>query len=207
MATAKNITGKQFGRLTAISRAKNARGRTRWNCVCECGNKVIITTKSLSNGDTKSCGCYKVELATKQNTTHGLSKIHRKTMRLWSMMKDRCYNINNKSYHDYGGRGITVCEQWINSFASFYHDMGDRPTGKTLDRINNDGAYSPSNCKWSTYHEQGHNKRNNVFITHKGVTLTHCQWSNVLGGNDRLVSVRISRGWDDERAVTTPPNN
>ncbi len=116
-------------------------------------------------------------------------------------MKRRCYRKNYVDYHRYGGRGIEVCDEWKNSFLAFYKDMGERPKGKTLDRINNDKGYSQENCKWSTPREQANNRRNNRFLTHKGKTLTVAQWARKLGVKDGILRYRLRKNWAIEEVL------
>ena len=158
-----NLIGHRFGRLTVIDEAPSlfqcGRKFAMWLCKCDCGHSKIITYASLARNLTKSCGCLKIEKMT-GNTygiTHGMT--NSREFNSWRSMRDRCYNKHNKDYKNYGGRGITVCEEWNNSFEKFFSDMGKRPIGKTLDRINNNGNYEPLNCKWSTHLEQIRNRR------------------------------------------------
>lgn len=136
------------------------RGRYRMaECLCVCGNKTTIRYASLSSGNTKSCGCLRAEHLSKIATTHGLTAEHKNLARRWSMMLDRCRNPNNKSYKNYGGRGITVCERWY-SFENFFVDMGKPPTpGHTIERVKNNEGYCPDNCIWLPQKYQGYNTR------------------------------------------------
>ena len=206
MPKLKNIVGKKYTRWTVVSRAENrimpnGKARIMWNCICDCGAKSIVFGQSLASSDSKSCGCLK-----SGNPTHGMS--YKPIYKIWAAMKYRCLNKNDKRYRDYGGRGISVCNEWLNSFERFYSDMGSRPNGMSLDRKDNDGDYTPENCKWSTQKEQSANMRNNLNITYNGTTMTATQWSRKLGGSDNLVSHRIHLlNWDNERAVTIKPAN
>jgi len=146
----KNEKNKKFGKLTTIEYL----GKSKWKCLCDCGNFTEVHSQSLRTGNTKSCGCLKIEKATK----HGY--VGTPIYRCYNSMKNRCYNINNPSYSDYGGRGIKVCERWKDSFNNFLVDMGERPSKDySIDRIDNDGNYEPNNCKWSTAKEQNRNNR------------------------------------------------
>ena len=149
-----NLIGKKFGKLTVIKKDTTQVKRNGesifWICKCDCGKTTSVRSKSLRRGETKSCGCLHGE-------NHGLR--HTKEYNSWAGMKQRCLNPNNEKYPIYGGRGITVCKEWINSFQQFYNDMGSRPSNNhSIDRINNDGNYEPSNCRWSNNTLQSRNR-------------------------------------------------
>jgi hypothetical protein len=156
----KNIIGKKFGRLTVIKRVKSRKTANailhRYMCLCDCGNKTTVYRTSIAGGKTRSCGCYKEDVHRGMFTKHGKSKT--KIYQIWRAMKQRCQNKNDRAYPRYGGRGISVCERWEN-FENFLHDMGEKPQQLSLDRIDNNGNYEPSNCKWSTQVEQNNNRR------------------------------------------------
>jgi hypothetical protein len=155
-----DITGYTYGRLIVLNRGPNKNKRTSWKCVCSCGTIITVLGLDLKSGSTKSCGCFRKETTSstgKKNTVHGKSKsVEFKT---WDSMLQRCLNSNYHGYKYYGGRGITVCERWKNSFQNFLEDMGEKPKGLSLDRINNNGNYEPNNCKWATHSEQMSNRR------------------------------------------------
>lgn len=162
MSTIKDLTGKRFGRLIVLSRSENDKhGHSRWECKCECGKIRVINSGSLLSIKTKSCGCLRDEKVISRRTTHGHSlkgKIHPLFLN-WIAMRQRCNNDKNKAYKDYGGRGIKVCERW-NEFENFLEDMGEKPSNlHSIDRIDVNGNYEPSNCRWATTIEQGRNKR------------------------------------------------
>lgn len=157
-----DMTGRVYGRLTIIERDASVSDSASWKCVCSCGTVVTVWGSSLRKGFTQSCGCLHKERTAEATTTHGHTSggIWTPTYRSWASMIMRCFDPRQKSYADYGGRGITVCERWRSSFENFLADMGERPKGKTLDRFpNNDGNYEPGNCRWATPKQQTMNRR------------------------------------------------
>lgn len=189
------MIGKKFGKLCVLSeleeRAKG--GGKQYKCQCDCGNITIVRSDHLKSGHTTSCGCNKIMI-----TSHRKSK--EKIYRCWCHMKERCYNIHNINYHHYGGRGITVCDEWLRDFMSFYtwamsHGYNDK---LTIDRINVDGNYEPNNCRWTDYETQGNNRRNTVYITYNGKTQSVSQWCRELRLNLSTVYYRAKRGYRAE---------
>ena len=199
------MTGQRFGRLLVERRegvAKSGRQPT-WRCVCDCGATTHVTSTRLTRGDTKSCGCLRRETASKfrkGKTTHGMR--HTAEYRTWLSMLQRCKNPSSKSWHHYGGRGITVCEQWEN-FEAFYADMGPRPDGHSLDRIDNDKGYYKENCRWATREQQCNNRRNNRMLSYGGETMSLAQWSRRIGISEMALSERL-QNHDVEKALSMP---
>jgi hypothetical protein len=174
MKSSQDLTGQRFGRLLVKRLAGVDKSRdTRWECICDCGNTLTVTSSHLMLGHTKSCGCFRVEVSRKWgesrkgisvNFVHGHSSSSRgsprgsRTYSAWKAMRERCSNPKHQKYGYYGGRGISVCERW-DSFVNFLFDMGECPPGLTIERVNNGGNYEPSNCKWATRSEQIRNQR------------------------------------------------
>ena len=177
MGFKKDLTGQRFGRLTVIEYAgtlvtKNHSRTTMWKCKCDCGNIKDVRYSNLARGTTQSCGCIHKEKLGSMNRTHGLSGNKTRLYTIWKNMRGRCFNTNDKSYDRYGGRGISVCEEWDKSFEAFYkwsiengykEDIAESNRNRlSIDRINNDGNYEPSNCRWTNDFVQASNKRNSI---------------------------------------------
>lgn len=198
MGEAKNLIGRKFGRLEVVGDA-GIRGRKHmWFCLCECGAERRVQGGSLKSGETGSCGCLQRERSVSANTTHGMTDSPE--YRSWCSMLTRCTNRASPNYHNYGGRGITVCERWYN-FKNFFSDMGHMPAGQTLERINNEGPYCPENCRWASMAEQRRNKRTNRWITHDGQTLCLADWERRQGLVRGRLGRRLMAGWSPVRAL------
>jgi hypothetical protein len=207
------VTGTRFGRLTVIREAPSRREPSGSSyrmalCRCDCGTEREFRLAALRKGGSKSCGCLQREkaraLAVSGNTTHGMSRTP--IYRLWRAMLRRCNDPKNKRFDSYGGRGIKVCERWLD-FSAFYADMGNRPHGMSLDRIDNDGNYEPSNCRWATPVQQSRNKRpfrKKGAITFAGKKMGLAWWARETGISSDTISRRLELGWSVERTLTTP---
>lgn len=178
MRKAINLVGQDFGNWKVLSRAGSKNGQAMWLCVCGCGIRRVVEGASLRRGDTKSCGCLHEELMSHLKGTHGLSNTN--TYTTWKSMNARCSNPHNKNFKHYGLRGIIVCERWL-KFENFYKDMGPRPKGLTIERIDNNKGYNPENCKWATMQEQNRNSRNCQMITYRGQTKCVAEWAEEKG--------------------------
>lgn len=203
MAKLRNLTGQRFGRLIVIERAENQGKRVMWKCKCDCGSVITTRMDNLTRGGSQSCGCYNKERTHQTHTKHGesntrLYSIHKK-------IKSRCYDSNNNRYSDYGGRGIEVCEEWqkFEPFRDWALANGYRDD-LTIDRIDVDGNYEPSNCRWATNQRQQNNRRDNHYITYNGETHTIAEWAHLIGIKENTLVYRFIHGWDVERALTTP---
>ena len=195
------MVGQRFGKLIVVSRAENdKKGQARWLCQCDCGGSTITTRYNLITGQTKSCGC----ILRSPRTT----ELDRRLSGVHSNMKARCSNPNNPHYKYYGGRGITVCEEWqhVDKFREWAYNNGYKP-GLTIDRIDVNGNYEPSNCRWVTMQEQQFNKTDSHLITYKGETKCLAEWENQLGIDHRTILARLNNGWTVEQALFIPINN
>lgn len=202
----KDLSARQFGRLTVLSHAGSRQGNALWLCRCACGAERLVLGTNLVKGQTKSCGCQKREATTTRNR---LNATHRmtdsRTYETWHAMKQRCHNPKHRAFGRYGGRGITVCARWKDSFENFLADMGERPPAKSIDRINNNGNYEPGNCRWKTQGEQRRNASNLAMLTFWGRTQCLCDWADELGINRNTLRNRLFKSkWSVEKALTTP---
>lgn len=214
----KDLTGQRFGRLTVISRAENYVSPqgiklARWNCLCDCGNQKIAVGAELRKGNIRSCGCFQKEVAKNRLTKHGLTST--RLYGVWQDMRQGCLNPNSKAYKYYGGRGITVCDEWKDDFKAFYDwamENGYKeeimPSGYnywTIERINNDGNFEPDNCCWANRVAQGNNRQNNHLIEQENEVLTLAQTAKQKGVSRITLGARMSRyGWSTNDSLNTP---
>lgn len=195
MSTKKDLKGKTFGRLSVIEEDGRIGTNVAWKCRCSCGNIVRVRANSLLSGNTSSCGCGRIDAITIHNGTH----TH--LFDVWRTMKERCLNKTYKGFPNYGGRGITVCDEWLDfeNFRTWANSNGyreDAGRGKcTLDRIDVNGNYEPSNCRWVDAKTQARNRRNTVFIEYGGARRSMAEWAEVLGVKFNTLYWRYSEGW------------
>lgn len=195
--------GREVVRLTAMGHRFKIGETAFVVCECNCGTILSVRSRELTSHHTTSCGCRKKDVATARLTTH--NSRWTPEYAVWCDMKSRCTNPNNKRYSDWGGRGIKVCDRWLNSFENFYADMGPKPTPKhSIERNDNDKDYSPDNCHWATRTEQANNKRNNVMLTFCGILKTAQEWSIVSGVPAALIRKRLRKGWHPTVAAWLP---
>lgn len=207
------MIGNKYGKLTVISIEKQ-NNKTLLKCKCDCGNEIIRPTYLIATNQIKSCGCLKSEHIKQYNASGKRSKGCYKDGRTlhplygtWFQMITRCENPNSKHYDRYGGRGIKVCEEWHDfwKFTEWSNSVGGRPRGYTLDRINNDGNYEPSNCRWANWRTQKTNTSSNVFLEYNGVRKTMIEWCEELNIHPHTLQNRIKRGWSIEKALIHKP--
>lgn len=202
MPEAIDMTGRKFGRLMVLERAPNRAKHVCWECVCDCGNVLAVQGQYLRTGRTKSCGCLQRELVALRNITHNMSD--HPLFQVWSDMLKRCTNQKCAAYPNYGGRGITVCDRWLDSPANFIEDMGPRPDGYSIDRIDVNGNYEPDNCEWASDEQQIRNRRITVYLTYEGETLTMAEWSEKTGIPYGRLQARRAAGLSDVDIITLP---
>lgn len=204
MLEVSNITGMQFGELIALEFIER-RGKCHdyWKWKCRCGAEKVIRKTSVTSGLTESCGCKNRKRACKQLTKHGWYGT--RTYRSWTAMIQRCENPNKDNYDIYGGRGISVCKRWRDSFDNFLADMGERPKGKSIDRIDHNGNYESDNCRWASSKTQCRNRRNNRYLTHNGESRCLAEWVEITGIDGATIDSRLKRGWSVKQALETKP--
>lgn len=194
-----DLTGKRFNKLVVIKRIKRNSRQTYWECKCDCGNLTFTTSAHLKAGHTKSCGCLQKQTVKNVMMTHGLT--YTKLFKVWRGIKDRTLNRNDKHYKNYGGRGIKICDEW-KEFKQFYEWANNNGyiEGLTIDRIDNNGNYEPSNCRWVNMKIQQNNRSNNYYISYNGETHTLQQWSEILGIKYSTLYMRLTKyHWSIER--------
>ena len=195
-----DISGEVFGRLTVHNVVKrNKHNQLIWRCTCECGTECEALGFLLRRGEKQSCGCLQKEAIAKVNYRHG--KTRTKIYGIWRAMMQRCYDNNSHAYARYGGRGIAVCDKW-KSFDGFYADMGDKPDGMSLERIDNNGGYTPENVVWASQKTQSNNRRSNVILEYMGRKQTMQQWADESGLKIQTIWARLNRGWSVDRAIS-----
>lgn len=194
--------GDVFGCWTILAEGARSKNRARyWWCRCKCGTEKNVRDADIKIGKTVSCGCWKDEQTRTRLTTHG--KANSTEYHIWQHMRHRCENPDDPAYKNYGERGIRVCPRWL-KFENFYSDMGERPEGFTLERVDNDKGYSPDNCKWATRAEQANNQRRTLRFTFDGITKTYKEWLADNNIGDNTVRSRLRRGFDLETALKMP---
>lgn len=196
------LPGTRFGRLTFVRRSERTtnHGYHLLEMLCDCGKTVFVRLGDVKHKATKSCGCLKREGAGTYGMTHGLTKT--REYRIWDGIRSRCKRPNQQAWEYYGRRGIKVCERWDNSFEAFFADMGKAPTpAHSIDRIDPDGDYEPTNCRWATVMEQNQNKRSNVFLTAFGQTLCLSEWGRKTGLDSATIQRRLRKGCSPEDAL------
>lgn len=199
-----DLTGRKFNRLLVLGFHHTNKYRVSyWLCKCDCGKETVARRSNLLNEETKSCGCLNNEKRMLRFFKHGMSKTIEYSS--WQHMKDRCLNPRFQDYHNYGGRGITICPEWVDSFEQFYEDMKSCPDGCSLDRIDNEKGYFPENCKWSTRKEQTRNMRRNIFITLNDKTMCLKDWcAELCLPYTQILQRIVTLKWDEQTALLTP---
>lgn len=205
MSKVKDLTGQKFSRLTVTSLHETRNRKSYWNCVCDCGNNLTTRSDALTSGRAMSCGCLHKESASKvcknRNTTHGKSKS--RTYKIWCGIMTRCTNQNASDFKHYGGRGISICARWF-TFENFLADMGECPSGLSIDRIDVNGNYDPSNCRWVDMKIQARNTRKNRLLTHNNQTRCVAEWAEIYSVDRCIIKDRLRLGWDTQDALEIP---
>jgi hypothetical protein len=192
MSAKLQLVGMRFGRLTVTDSAGAKHGVTMWRCECDCGGNKEIRGSRLVQGKTSSCGCLVAETMRSMVIKHGATGT--RTYKAWDSMKQRCFNPKSQYFAAYGGRGISVCARWMESFENFFTDMGDPPEGMSLDRFPDvDGNYEPGNCRWATDAQQSRNRRTSIFVAFNGETKCISEWAECLGMNYSTVRHRLKQ--------------
>lgn len=202
MARLIDLTGKRFGHLMAYFFAGkiNKTNHHYWGCICDCGEHRVISGANLRSGNSLSCGCLQKKRTSAANKKHGMSMVNRSEYRSWNAMRGRCNNPNNQDYPDYGGRGVVVCNRW-DDFSAFLNDLGECPSGYSLDRIDVNGNYEPKNCRWVDSKTQARNKRSTRWIDVNGQVKCLAEWAEISGTSYKTIQKRIMRGWTNAEAI------
>ena len=197
--------GSKYGKLTILESGRTVNKVKMSLCKCDCGTYTVVSNAHLVSGHTRSCGCSTIGIDVEKKKKRDERNKH-PLYKAWGSMKRRCYNPNAQQYHNYGARGITVCDEWRKSYKSFQTWALDNGWGRglSLDRINNDGNYEPSNCRWTDHVMQGRNRRTNMLLTYKGETKTVAEWSEITGLYYTTLIERIRNGWSPEEVIETP---
>lgn len=199
-----DLKNQKFNRLTVLEFIGYEGKRKLWKCRCDCGNIVNVVTFRLTTNKIKSCGCLRNEKLIERSTKHNMR--YSRIYNTWRSMRSRCSNPKNPAYKNYGGRNIKVCDEWQNSFKAFYEWSlkNGYKDDLTIDRINNDGNYEPSNCRWVDRKIQNNNTRHNRLITYQDKTMNISQWAEYVGLTYSCLKTRLYNGWSIEKALTTP---
>lgn len=205
-----DITNNRYGKLVVLERTKKISGKTVWKCQCDCGNITYVLTSNLTCNRIKSCGCLRIEKLLQRSITH--NQRHTYLYEVWKAIRQRCKNPKHKGYHNYGGRGITICEEWDKSFQAFYDwayangystdNQKDEKLKLTIDRIDNNGNYEPSNCRWVDRKTQSSNTRIAKLITINGETKCIAEWCKKYNVYRNTFYARVKRGMSPEEALT-----
>ena len=202
MSKIKDETGNRFSKLLVLKRADNTRnGQTQWLCKCDCGNECVVTASNLRRGKQVSCGCHGKSVNAKNDVPTELRQTRLYT--IWKDMQYRCYNKKSNRFHRYGLKGVKVCDEWLNSFEAFYEWAMNNgyEDDLSIDRIDANGNYEPSNCRWATAKTQARNKSTNRLLTYKGATKCLAEWCETYNLKQQTVSQRIRYGWTDTEEI------
>lgn len=202
-----NEVGNRYGRLLVRSFSGIRWNKAMWDCLCDCGNESTVAGVTLRSGVVVSCGCFNKEVTIERCLIHGHARAGKTTSEysIYHSMIQRCYNPKDKDFENYGGRGIKVCQRWLNSFQNFLADIGPRPRGMSIERRNNYGNYELENCVWASRVTQANNTRRNRVIEYGGVAKTLAQWAFEIGLSSEALHTRIKRGWELGRVLKTKP--
>lgn len=200
-----NLVGKKINHLTVLECVGHKGKKVLWKCLCDCGKYVYANTNALTGNHTISCGCWKRNQLINRNTKHNQSKT--KLYNVWIAIKKRCNNNTDTNYPRYGGRGIKICNEWENDYNAFYQWSINNGycEGLTIDRIDNNGDYTPLNCRWTNKYKQANNRSNNRIITINHISKTIAEWCRFYNTSETMIRARLSNGWEPIKALTTPP--